>query len=229
MKVHRGPTTLARLLDALAEPTRRRTYEAVQRARGPLSRVEVAEDVGIRTRLAAFHLDRLVEEGLLVAHYARPAGRPGGPGAGRPTKWYTTTAEGLEVSLPPARNDIAARILLRALATQTKGTSEVVVAAAGRTGAELASTCTTEPDFELFLTDLGYEPKPSTDGGIDLLNCPFHELVSHDRRTVCSMNHAMLAAAATQAQSALVARFEPREGLCCVRLRPPVARNRDTG
>src|SRR6478735_2421251 len=67
---------------ALAEPTRRRTYEAVQRAGGPLSRVEVAEDVGIRTRLAAFHLDRLVEEGLLVAHYARPAGRPGGPGAG---------------------------------------------------------------------------------------------------------------------------------------------------
>src|SRR4051794_13958983 len=126
MNVHRGPGTLARLLDALSEPTRRRAYEAVQRARGPLSRAEVAHALDISTRLAAFHLDRLVQEGLLVAHYARPAGRPGGPGAGRPTKWYTPTADGLEVTVPPRRNDIAARILLRAFSSQAQGAGDAV-------------------------------------------------------------------------------------------------------
>src|SRR3954469_25340179 len=147
MTVHRGPTTLARLLDGLGEPTRRRTYEAVRQARRPVSRVEVAELVDITTRLAAFHLDRLVEEGLLVAHYARPAGRPGGPGAGRPTKWYTPTAEGLEVTLPPRRlkaprppgpNNTAPRTLLQVRPTGVEDPADAVTPAARRTGAALA-------------------------------------------------------------------------------------------
>lgn len=229
MNVHRGPGSLARLLDALAEPTRRRAYQAVQRARGPLSRAEVAQVLDISTRLAAFHLDRLVQEGLLVAHYARPAGRRGGPGAGRPTKWYTPTADGLEVTVPPRRNDVAARILLRAHTSQAQETGDAVVAAARSIGVELASPHQSASGFEEFLTDFGYEPTAGADGGLDLVNCPFHELVHEDRQTVCSMNHAMLEAAATQTHAVQVVTFEPRDGLCCVRIRPPAQRTRSGG
>src|SRR3954469_8128092 len=218
MTVHRGPTTLARLLDGLGEPSRRRTYEAVRQARRPVSRAQVAESVDITTRLAAFHLDRLVQEGLLVAHYARPAGRPGGPGAGGPPKWDTPTADGVEVTVPPRRNDIAARILLRAFSSQAQGAGDAVVAAARSIGAELASAYETAAGFEEFLTDLGYEPAPGAGGGLDLVNCPFQELVNEDRQGICSMNHAMLDAAATRTRAARVVTFEAREGLCCVRL-----------
>jgi predicted ArsR family transcriptional regulator len=221
MDVRRGPVALARLLDALGEPTRRRIYEAVRVARRPLSRAEVADVVGTSTRLAAFHLDRLVEGGLLVAHFARPPGRRGGPGAGRPAKWYTPAAEGLEVTLPPRRNDIAARILLRAMveAAENGGSAVTAVQAVARqTGAELARDCDGDAELDALLVDLGYEPTAVTEGGLDLVNCPFHELVNEDRQAVCSMNFAMLDAAATQAHSARVTRLEPRDGLCCVRL-----------
>ena len=222
MKVNRGPAALARLLDALGEPTRRRIYEGVRAARRPLSRAEAAEMVGVSTRLAAFHLDRLVEEGLLAAHYARPPGRRGGPGAGRTAKWYTPTAEGLEVTVPPRRNDLAARILLRALkATPQRARDDSAVRAAARqVGQELACRREGDADLAALLADLGYEPAPAADGGVDLVNCPFHELVEEDRSLVCSMNHAMLQAAVTQARSARAAHLEPREGMCCVRLLP---------
>lgn len=222
MDVKRGAEALTRLLDALGEPTRRRIYEVVRVARRPLSRAEVAEAVGVSTRLAAFHLDRLVDGGLLVAHFARPPGRRGGPGAGRTAKWYTPTAEGLEVAVPPRRNDIAARILLRAM-TATAGRGDPALQAAARqTGTEIARGCDGDDDLDDLLTDLGYEPTTAPDGGADLVNCPFHELVDQERQTVCSMNFAMLDAAATQARSARTAALEPRDGLCCVRLLPGV-------
>jgi predicted ArsR family transcriptional regulator len=222
MHVNRGPAALARLLDALGEPTRRRIYEAVRAARRPLSRAEAAEMVQVSTRLAAFHLDRLVEEGFLTAHYARPPGRRGGPGAGRTAKWYTPTTEGLEVTVPPRRNDVAARILLRALLGTTKATEDdsTIRAAARKTGQELARDCEGDDALDALLTGLGYEPSPGADGGTDLVNCPFHELLEEGRQAVCSMNHAMLTGAASEAHSARVARLEPRDGLCCVRLLP---------
>lgn len=221
MDVHRGPAALTRLIDALGEPTRRGCYDTVRAARRALSRAEVADSLGINTRLAAFHLDRLVEAGLLVAHYARPEGRRGGPGAGRPTKWYTATDEGLEVALPPRRNDVAARILLQAATEDGPDRAATIRAAARRAGTELARGCRGDRDLETLIVELGYEPVESAAGETDLVNCPFHELVDRDRQTVCHMNYAMLQAAATQAGASRTASLEPRDGLCCVRLGPP--------
>src|SRR5438046_1196132 len=62
-------------LHLLAEPTRRRVYEAVRAADEPITRDGVAEAVGIGRRLAAFHLDLLADAGLLDVDYARPPGR----------------------------------------------------------------------------------------------------------------------------------------------------------
>ena len=64
-------------LASLADPTRRRLYLfAVARPQG-VGRDEAATGVGISRALAAFHLDRLVADGLLVADYRRLSGRTG--------------------------------------------------------------------------------------------------------------------------------------------------------
>jgi predicted ArsR family transcriptional regulator len=223
MDVHRGPAALTRLLDALGEPTRRRCYDEVRASRRPVSRAEAADALDINVRLAAFHLDRLVEAGLLVAHYARPEGRRGGPGAGRPTKWYTPTGEGLEVTVPPRRNDVAARILLQAATDDAADRPAAIRAAARQVGADLARGCRGDRDLQALIVELGYEPASADGGQVDLVNCPFHELVDRDRSTVCHMNHAMLEAAAIEARAACTASLERREGLCCVRLGPAAA------
>ena len=72
---------------ALREPTRRRLYQFVERQVEAVSRDEAAAEVGISRALAAFHLDKLVELGLLRAEYRRLSGRSG-PGAGRTSKLY---------------------------------------------------------------------------------------------------------------------------------------------
>src|ERR1051325_8562486 len=77
----------AEALSLLGDPTRRLLYEFVAQSNRPLSRDECARGAAIDRSLAAYHLDKLVERGLLQASFARPAGRTG-PGAGRPAKLY---------------------------------------------------------------------------------------------------------------------------------------------
>ena len=83
----------------------------MRRASGPLTRAEVADEVGISVRLAAFHLEKLVAEGFLETTYARlePAV------VGHPAKRYRPTDLELEVSIPPRRYDLAAEILAEAM------------------------------------------------------------------------------------------------------------------
>jgi DNA-binding transcriptional ArsR family regulator len=50
---------------ALAEPTRRRVYEHVVRQPAPVGRDEVVAALGLPRATAAFHLERLVADGLL--------------------------------------------------------------------------------------------------------------------------------------------------------------------
>ena len=64
-------------LAALSDPTRRRLYFFVASRLEGAGREEAAEAVGITRALAAFHLDRLVEDELLVAEYRRLTGRSG--------------------------------------------------------------------------------------------------------------------------------------------------------
>src|SRR4051794_8550834 len=101
-------------LHLLAEPTRRRVYDAVRAGDGPQTRDDVATSTAINRRLAAFHLDLLADGGLLEVDYARPPGRSG-PGAGRPAKRYRPAAVEIELQVPARRYDLAARILARAV------------------------------------------------------------------------------------------------------------------
>ena len=99
---------------ALAEPTRRRLYEYVVRRPHPVSRDDVAGALGVPRPTAAFHLDRLVADGLLDVHYERRSGRTG-PGAGRPAKLYRRAECSVSVSLPERRYDLAGELLAAAV------------------------------------------------------------------------------------------------------------------
>ncbi|HKY51120.1 MAG TPA: helix-turn-helix domain-containing protein, partial [Candidatus Limnocylindria bacterium] len=86
----------------LDEPVRRSLYLYVARQADAVSRDEAADATGTSRENAAFHLDRLVEAGLLEASYRRLGGRTG-PGAGRPSKLYRRSHRELSVTVPARR------------------------------------------------------------------------------------------------------------------------------
>src|SRR4051812_42329378 len=99
---------------ALAEPTRRRLYDHVVRQEGPVSRDDAAAATDVPRATVAFHLDKLVDEGLLDVVFERRTGRSG-PGAGRPSKLYRRAECDVAVSLPERRYDLAGGLLATAL------------------------------------------------------------------------------------------------------------------
>jgi DNA-binding transcriptional ArsR family regulator len=83
-----------------------------------MGRDEAAAAVGVSRALAAYHLDKLAEAGLLDTRFQRRTGRAG-PGAGRPAKFYLRSRSPVEVALP-ARNY---QLIAELLATRSKPTS----------------------------------------------------------------------------------------------------------
>src|SRR5438105_14446775 len=86
----------------LDEPARRRLYDFVSGRNAPVGRDEAAAATGMSRGLAAFHLDRLAEAGLLDVEFRRLTGRTG-PGAGRPAKLYARAGRRVSVNLPAAK------------------------------------------------------------------------------------------------------------------------------
>ena len=124
-------------LSTLDDPVRRRLYEVVTRQPGPVGRDEAAATAGIGRALAVYHLDKLVESGLLAATYQRPAGRSG-PGAGRPAKLYARADREFAVTVPPRSYELAARLLVQAVEADASGQSRAALGqAARRLGTEL--------------------------------------------------------------------------------------------
>ncbi len=124
-------------LSSLDDPVRRRLYEVVTGQPGPVNRDEAASAAGIGRALAVYHLDKLVESGLLVATYSRPAGRSG-PGAGRPAKLYARSDREFAVTVPPREYELAARLLVQAVEADPGDRSRAALAeAARRLGTEL--------------------------------------------------------------------------------------------
>jgi predicted ArsR family transcriptional regulator len=127
-------------LSSLDDPVRRRLYEVVIRQPGPVNRDEAASAAGVGRALAVYHLDKLVESGLLAASYQRPPGRSG-PGAGRPAKLYSRSDREFAVTVPPREYELAARLLVQVVADDPSGRSRAALGeAARRLGAELGGT-----------------------------------------------------------------------------------------
>lgn len=216
-------------ISALEHPLSRQVYRAVRDA-GEASRDEVAGVIDIARSVAAFHLDKLEDAGLLVSRFERVSGRTG-PGAGRPAKLYRRAEREIEISLPPRRYDLAAAVLADAVsrAASTSVDLAVTLAEAARERGEqiglragngsAVSRRDAVPALLAVLEESGYEPR-RTGNGIAMLNCPFHQLADEHRALVCGMNHDFLAGVISGlgAHDSLTARLEPEAGYCCVRV-----------
>jgi predicted ArsR family transcriptional regulator len=164
---------------ALVDPVRRALFDIVRRARHPMTREQAAEAGAISRSLAAFHLDKLVDAGLLRAHYdegERPKGR------GRPPKVYAPVDDAVIVAIPERRYELVGQILADAVAEDPDDVSAAARRGARergrRTGAAIAaarrsprrplrarsdvSSRAVGDDLDLAcrtLSDLGFEPE----------------------------------------------------------------------
>ncbi len=217
-------------LALLHDPTRRGLYRYVSERHGDVGRDEAARAVRVSRALAAFHLDKLVREGLLDVSYRRLTGRRG-PGAGRPAKLYRRAARQLDITLPQRRYELAGRVFARALTAAAPGARtwlERAARAEGRglgaaarrlAGPDARSDALLESTLAL-LDQWGYEPA-RVNGEVRLRNCPFDALANDCRPLVCGMNLTLLRAALTAA-GARGTRAElraPEAGSCCVILK----------
>jgi predicted ArsR family transcriptional regulator len=219
----REEQTIAQLA-ALADPVRRALYFYVARAPGDVSRDQAARAVAIARPLAAFHLDKLVAQGLLAVSYRRLT-RRSGPGAGRPAKLYRRAPAQIDVSLPPRQYELAARLFAATLAAaapaatraRLRRTARAVGAGLGR---EARHRSGRRPPITSILRAYGYEPSRASDGAIRLHNCPFDALARDYRPLMCSANQALLSGVVsglglTRCEAVL----DPQPGMCCVALK----------
>ena len=212
----------------LAEPARRALYDWVVAAGRPVSRDEAAAGAGVSRALAAFHLDRLVEAGLLTPEYRRLTGRTG-PGAGRPAKLYARAPAEVAVSLPDRSYEVAAKVFADALSELAASLPPDAVTSSARAlgedvGTEARRKAGARPGARrrreallATLSDRGYEPREMEDGEIRLGNCPFHALVEEHRPLVCGMNLALAeGVVAGLGDDRVQPRLDPQPGSCCV-------------
>lgn len=218
-------TAVATLHDDL----RRSMYAFVRRVRRPVTREEAAATVGISRKLAGFHLDKLVDVGLLTARYAAVERK-----VGRAPKVYELSGMDIRVNIPQRQPDMLAEILLDAVLTAspaepacesalraaTEHGREIGAAARastrpGRLGAERALTLVVE-----VLERHGFEPDREESRRVTLRTCPFHPQVAKAPELVCAMNRALLSGVlhgmgATTVQAVIAPR---RGGGCCLEL-----------
>jgi predicted ArsR family transcriptional regulator len=216
---------------ALSDPFRRRLYCFIRRSPGPVNREQAAASVGISRKLAAFHLDKLVEVGLLHATHER-VGQV--RKVGRTPKVYQPTQAVVRISIPEHQHGLLAEILLDAVVNQRTGENAQQAALRlarhrgeelggaerarvrpGRLGAERALTVTGG-----VLARYGFEPARDSTTGIRLRNCPFHPLTAQAPELVCAVNHAFITGFLHGLQATTVhAVPAPHPPECCVALR----------
>ena len=235
-------------LSSLDEPVRRRLYEHVAGAERPVSRDEAAAAAGIGRSLAAYHLDKLADQGFLAVCYERRSGRSG-PGAGRPAKLYARSGREFAASVPARDYELVAELLaeaaessprLRTAACERAREEGKKVAAdaatgrkaGGRKAAEAAPGGREAADaapgrkagaplaLEALLRARGYAPFQAADGALRLRNCPFHRVAQRHRDVVCAMNLALVDGMLDGlGAEGCRAELDPVPGECCVAIR----------
>lgn len=218
------------MVTTLHEPLRRRLYEFVAGQAGPVTRDQAAEAMAVARTVAAFHLDKLATAGLLTVEFARPPGRPGGPGAGRPAKHYRRAGTEINVSLPERRYGLAADLLAQAVVSASAAGTDAgreAHTAARRYGRSLGEQVTGLPRSVRgrlralipVLTDQGFEPCEDN-GTLRLRNCPFRSLSQRHPQLVCGMNLELVAGLLDGSGCTdLRAERQSDASCCCVQVR----------
>jgi predicted ArsR family transcriptional regulator len=203
---------------SIHDPLRRALFDFVSASATAVGRDEAAQSLGMARATAAFHLDRLVDDGVLTVEFKRLSGKTG-PGSGRPAKLYRRASEELLVSIPERHYDLAGSVLASSI-EESDRTGEPARQALARVatehGRELGKRA---GSLQSALLTGGYEPREAADGGTILANCPFHSLAVTHTDVICHANVNLLrgvAEGAEDTEHAIV--FDPCDGRCCVRI-----------
>jgi predicted ArsR family transcriptional regulator len=218
---------------ALDQPLRRDLYRLLSERAGWVGRDDASETLGVPRSVAAFHLDKLAEAGLVDVSFERPSGRTG-PGAGRPAKLYRRGTEEVSASVPERRYDLAGSLLATAiveaertgapiadcLSTAARAAGRVIGQEAAAAAGPLAESGDRRQAVVEILARHGYEPALRGPGEIALVNCPFHRLAEEHRSLVCGMNLDFLGGLleGIGPVDRLDAQLAPEPGYCCVRV-----------
>lgn len=223
---------------ALDDRSRRSVYAFVAADGGPVTRARVAHAVGISRKLAAFHLDKLVRVGLLVAR-TDSARTPGI--RGRRPRVYERSSTDVAVTLPTRRPADLAEMLVEAIGTAAPDETarQAAMRVAERRGQELGAATRTQVRGgrigaeralklgESVLRERGFEPAREAPTTLRLRNCPYRPVAADAPELVCHMNQRFLAGfLAGLGADSVQAQLLPRDRECCVELRdatgPPV-------
>lgn len=176
---------------ALGE-SRARVLAALQDAGEPLGAGEVAKRVGLHANTARFHLDALVETGL-VARASEEREQPG-----RPRTLYTARPGSARAGRRSYR--LLAEILASYVAAEIPQPEQAARQAGHAWGRYLADR---PPPFHRIdadaateqlvdtLSDIGFAPETAGEGErrqILLHHCPFRETAEQHREVVCSIH-----------------------------------------
>ncbi len=173
---------------ALDDSVRRAVFDFVARSPTAVSRDAAAEELGLSRRVAALHLDRLAEVGLLVVEFRRLHERSG-PGAGRPSKLYRRAVDEVEVSVPTRQYELIGQLFVGAVAESIKTGADLAGVLSRRAYAAGTALGAHGGDMRATLEEVGYEPQWTDDGRALLLaNCPFHRLAREHTDLVCGVN-----------------------------------------
>jgi len=225
-------------IGALAEPARQALYRYVVAQADAVGREEAARATGVALHSAKFHLDKLVEEGLLDVEFRRLSGRQG-PGAGRPAKLYLRSDRELAVSLPERHYELAGEVMASAMddalrdqtplpvairtAAQAHGRSTAESAKSGKPRSRGGVSTRSRVAAELrrtakALEPLGYEPRIDQQE-VCLANCPFDKLAAQHTALICGMNLDFIDGVVEGLDCRNVTpTLAPHEGYCCVRV-----------
>jgi predicted ArsR family transcriptional regulator len=228
-------------LSCLDDRVRGRLYAFVSGRTEPVGRDEAAAAMGIGRALAVYHLDKLVESGLLTASYRRPPGRSG-PGAGRPAKVYSRSGGEFMVTVPPREYELAARLLVHAVAADCSGLTRTALhdaarhlgtglgkrhradgAQGGEQGGEQGGVqcngprLASENALENALSEHGFEPWHDDAGTVRMRNCPFRHLAELQPEVICHMTLALIRGlVAGLGATGLNPALDPEPEHCCV-------------
>lgn len=187
-----GSNPLERRAQALAEPARRRVWDAVRAAARPVGVAELAEGLGVHPNTVRLHLARLVEVGL-VTEQVETDRHPGRPG-------YRYRAAGTD----PVTEAAAYRRLATFLAQAVRAGTGARAAGRAAGAADAAHLAGSDPVQAIVhaLAAEGFAPEieQNADERVEVVlhACPFADAAAEDPATICEL-HLGLAEGAAQA------------------------------
>jgi predicted ArsR family transcriptional regulator len=224
------PEHAVKAIASLDDDVRRALYLFVRRQGEPVTRQAAARALRISPKLAAFHLDKLVERGLLAADQHHPEGLR--RRVGRAPKRYFCSGQEVSLSLPERRYDFIGAILVDTLAVAdaSERPAELARRIAAENGQQLAEATRRRGQHggrigieralalaEDLLEEFGYEPARNVNDQLTLRNCPFQALAARSPDLVCAINLSFVGGLLRGiGNDDLDVRLTPLPGSCCV-------------